>query len=230
MVNLNLTHTLACEDRDFPEWHGGCRHAMVWAVDADVSAVRAAVEEARELLADVLLPRYARQPHVTFAYAGLVPSPGARPGEAPCAPGRLASDIAALCRLAARPFTVRLAGWGSFPMVPYLAAEAPELHAAHRAVAAGGYVPHVTLGHYSVSRPLTDIAARVEGWAPPAVEVTVREWLLLAYETHDIAGPLTTLGRLSLDDGTWTLESDLPGLSPCLGAPLDGSAPVPPSR
>ena len=188
---------------------------MVWAVDADVDAVRAAVGEARRRLADVLLPRYNRQPHVTVAYAGLAPSPGARPGEEPYGPGRLASDVAALRRLAAGPFTVRVAGLGSFPMVPYLAAEAPELHAAHRAfaVGGGGYVPHVTVGHYSVSRPLTDIAARVDGWAPPAVEVEVREWLLLAYETHDIAGPLTTLGRLSLADGTWTVESELPGFT-----------------
>ena len=75
--------------------------------------------------ADVLLPRYERRPHVTVAYAGLLPTPGATPAEQFYGPDRLARDILTLRRLAVRPFRVQVGGWGSFPMVPYLSAGAP---------------------------------------------------------------------------------------------------------
>ena len=209
--------TVACEDRDFPEWHGGCRHALVWAVDADIEGVREAVRDARDRLATVLLPRYRRQPHITLAYAGVVARPGARPVDEPYSRRRLHDDLARLGALAQRPFEVVIGGWGTFPMVPYLQASAPELAAANAALLAGspyagGYVPHVTVGHYSVSRPLSEITRHIDGWAPPAAVVEVREWALLAYETHDIAGPLTTVGRLSLADGSWSVEARIPDL------------------
>lgn len=209
--------TVACEDRDFPEWHGGCRHALVWAVDADVEGVREAVRDARGRLATVLLPRYVRQPHITLAYAGIVASPGARPVDEPYSRSRLHDDLARLRALAQGPFEVAVGGWGTFPMVPYLHASAPELAAANAALLAGspyagGYVPHVTVGHYSVSRLLAEIACHMDGWVAPGVVVEVREWVLLAYETHDIAGPLTTVGRLSLVDGSWSVEAAVSGL------------------
>ena len=207
--------TVACQDRDFVEWHGGCRQALVWAALVDTDGVREAVAAARGRLADVLLPRYERRPHVTIAYAGLLPTPGATPAEQPYGPDRLARDILTLRRLAARPFRVQVGGWGSFPMVPYLSAGAPELHRAHAALGGGStvetYVPHVTVGHYAVSRPLAEVAARLDGWAAPRVEVEVSEWALMAYETHDIAGPLDIVGVLSLADGTWSGEAPLTG-------------------
>lgn len=209
-------HTVACQDRDFAEWHGGCTHALVWAALVDVDDVRSAVCEARGRLAEVLLPRYDRQPHVTVAYAGLLPAEGTDPIEEPIGPGRLASDIHALRALADGGFTLSLDGWGSFHMVPYLSVEAPALDTAHQALHPAGlpgpYVPHVTVGHYSVSGPMPRIASLLDGWEPEPVELTVREWSLLAYETRDIAGPLTVVGSLSLDDGRWRTHADLPGL------------------
>ena len=49
-----------------------------------------------------------------------------------------------------------------------------------------------------------EVAARLDGWAAPPLEVEVSEWALMAYETHDIAGPLDIVGVLSLADGTWS--------------------------
>lgn len=210
------TDTVACRDRDFVEWHGGCTHALVWAALVDVDGVRGVVRDARGRLGDILLPRYDRQPHVTVAYVGLVPADGATPVEAPVDGGRLAADLSALRSLGARPYRLTVAGWGSFPMVPYLRVDAPALHDAHRALhprgAPGPYVPHVTLGHYRQARPMPDVAARLDGWTAPAVDVEVREWALLRYETRDIAGPLTIVGTLSLPDGNWTLHAGVPGL------------------
>ncbi|MHA6525981.1 2'-5' RNA ligase family protein [Tessaracoccus sp. G1721] len=209
--------SVACEDRDFVEWHGGCRHALVWAVEADVDEVRAAVSSARGHWGDVLLPRHERQPHITLAYAGPVALPGTRPVDEPYSRAKLADDLARLRGLAQRPFEVAVGGWGTFPMVPYLRASAPALAAANSALMAGspyagGYVPHVTVGHYSVSRPLAEMAARAAAWGPWDVILEVGEWALMAYETHDIAGPLTTVGRLSLAAGRWSVEARIPGL------------------
>lgn len=211
--------TVACEDRDFVEWHGGCRHALVWAVEADTDGVRTAVESARAHWGDVLLPRHERQPHVTLAYAGPVPTPGARPVDDPYTPERLAADLARLRAVALRPFTIALGRWGTFPMVPFLHVDAPELTALNAALMAGsdyagGYVPHVTIGHYGVSAPIALVTERASGWAEPSVEpIEVMALSLLAYETHDIAGPLTVVGRLSLTDSRWTAGRAMPGIT-----------------
>lgn len=209
--------TIACEDRDFVEWHGGCEHALVWAVEADAAPVRAAVASARERWSDVLLPRHLRQPHITVAYAGPVPAPGATPVDAPYTRERFVSDLERLRAVGVGSFTVRVGGWDTFPMVPYLPAAAPELARLNAALTQGsphdgGYVPHVTIGHYAVSRPMDELRARAAGWRAPRIDpLEVAEISLLAYATRDIAGPLTTVGRLRLADGAWLRTSLLPG-------------------
>lgn len=211
-------HTVACRDRDFAEWHGGCTHALVWAILVDTDGVREAVGDARGRLSGLLLPRYDRQPHVTLAYAGLMPAAGSTPIEEPVDATRLIQAVDALRASGTRPFGLRVSGWGSFEMVPYLAVDAPELHTAHRALHPNAdstsYVPHVTVGHYAESRPMDDVAARLDPWARGPIDVEVREITLLAYETRDIAGPLTVVGILSLDDGAWTAHAELQGLPP----------------
>lgn len=216
-VGAGPGRTIACEDRDFVEWHGGCEHALVWAVEADAAPVRAAVASARERWSDVLLPRHQRQPHITVAYAGPVPTPGATPVDAPYTPDRLVSDLERLRAVGIGPFTVRVGGWDTFPMVPYLPAAAPELVRLNAALTQGsphdgGYVPHVTIGHYAVSRPTDELRARAAGWRAPRIDpLEVAEISLLAYATRDIAGPLTTVGRLRLADGAWLRTARLPG-------------------
>ena len=64
--------TIASEDRDFAEWHGGRTHAAVWAFELDLPEVREMIAAAHRRLGHLLLPRYARQPHVTVAFAGLM--------------------------------------------------------------------------------------------------------------------------------------------------------------
>ena len=72
----DFTHTIACEDRDFPEWHGGRRHAYVWALEIPAPDLQECLHAARNRLAGLVLPRYERQPHITVAFAGLDAEPG----------------------------------------------------------------------------------------------------------------------------------------------------------
>lgn len=193
--------TIACEDRDFTEWRGGAEHVLIWAVLVDVDGVRAAVDQARARWADVLLPRYERQPHVTLGYGGPVAAEGMAPADPVYTQERLDADRRALERLDLAPFDVRIGGWGTFEMSPYLRAEATELEVMAEALGEGrrrAYVPHVTVGHYSVAVPLASVAERAEGWEFDELVVPVRRVSLLRYEAADIAGPLEEITAVEL--------------------------------
>lgn len=191
--------TIACEDRDFPEWHRGHAHAAVWAFELGFPEVYAMVDAAQERLGLLLLPRYERQPHVTVAFAGLM-------GLGEFDDERLDADLALLRQELAGPVTVRAAGWDSFPMVPYLRVDTDWPHAARTALntarpfAAGSYQPHVTVGMYGTVVPVREAVALLDG-LPFGGSWTVNELSLLRYETADIAGPLEVVGRLDLTTG-----------------------------
>ncbi|MFT3887966.1 MAG: 2'-5' RNA ligase family protein [Arachnia sp.] len=202
---MNDQRTLPIEDRDFPEWHGGCPHALVWLVDVDVPAVRAAIADARARLGDLLYPRYARQPHVTLVFAGLAPAEGAAPGDTIYDEEAFRADLGRLMALSPAPFPLRIDGWGTFTTSPHLTVEGHDaLLPLHRALTVGrpcgapSYVPHVTVGLYGVSVPLAEVAARMAGWAGPSLDLEVAELTLARYDAADIAGPLTPVGRLLL--------------------------------
>lgn len=196
---------LANQDRDFTEWHGGCRRALVWAIDADLPEVHAVLADARNRLDGLLIGRYQRQPHITLAYAGLEPEPGATPKGRVYLNHHLATDIDAASALNLEPFDVVITHWDTFPLAPYLGVKSPQ-SAVLRAAFGGttqGYVPHVTIGLYAVTAELADVKKRMSGFDPPPITVRVDRLHLLAYEAADIAGRLTTVGTLSLGDGAW---------------------------
>ncbi|MDO5676949.1 MAG: 2'-5' RNA ligase family protein [Propionibacteriaceae bacterium] len=196
--------TIACDDRDFTEWHGGARHILIWAALVDTDEVRAAVESAREHWAGVLLPRYERQPHITVRYGGPVPREGAVPMDPLYTDERVAADRATIEALRLSPFDVRIGGWSTFEMVPYLHAEAPELGLTAGALGEDllrPYVPHVTIGHYAVEAPLAEMSALGAGWSWPEAVVRIERLSLLRYDAADIAGPLTVVDEVPLTPG-----------------------------
>lgn len=193
--------TVACEDRDFVEWHGGHRHAAVWAFELDLPEVRSLLGAASDRLGSLLLPRYDRQPHVTVSFAGLV-SP------TDFTDARLDADLAILRTLSRGPVKLTATGWDSFPMVPYLRVDADWAHVAREALSVGRpdaartYQPHVTVGLYGVSLPIVDAIRRMAG-LPFVGAWELDELSLLRYETADVAGPLEVLGRLDLTTGSY---------------------------
>lgn len=188
--------TLACEDRDFPEWHRGIPRAYLWGALAPVD-----IAPARAALAGLLLPRYERQPHVTVAYCGLE----GRDFD----DERLRLDLERLAPLARGPVAVRPRGWASFTPSPMLELDGGWLAQAHLALSEGlpdripsPYRPHVTVGFYSVEVPLDVPLGRLSDVPVPASWV-VPTLQLLSYDTHDIAGPLTVVGELDLTTGCY---------------------------
>lgn len=193
--------TQACEDRDFVEWHRGCPWCAVWLVWLDHVPVQARVDQARAALQPWLLPRYARQPHISVAYRGLLSGDAKHPATE-FAVEHLRADIALLQDLALQPWTLDVQGSESFSTVPYLAVhDGGQLAALHQALAgehAAGwhYVPHITAGHYACAAPMADMVQALHmalGGQPPLAAAVQHIWLA-RYRSDDIAGPLTLEG------------------------------------
>lgn len=199
-----------CEDRDFAEWHQGCPWCAVWVVMLLGHGLESVLQQARSRLGDALLPRHARQPHITLAYRGLC---GVGDEHAAREYDRLAlrADVAMLQSLRLRPFAVQIAGAGSFTTVPYLGVgEGQEclqqLHAALvPAEPAPGwrYVPHVTLGHYARRLPLREVVDKLLALTRDLPVIEVRQLALVRYAAADIAGPLQLEGVFELDTGRY---------------------------
>lgn len=191
--------TQACEDRDFADWHRGCPWCAVWVVRVDQAPLQAHWQQARALLGDALLPRYARQPHITLAYRGLMAGAAAH-AAAEFGAQQCLTDVQQLQQLRPQPWTLSVHGAGSFSTVPYL--DVPQgrapLLAVHQALSpqppypGWHYAPHVTLGHYAHTQPLAPLLHRLQQGvqAQPPLQCTVSALWLARYRTDDIAGPL----------------------------------------
>ena len=211
-----IAHTEVCEDRDFAEWHQGRPWCGVWVVRAEAPRVQALVQVARSALRPWLLPRYARQPHITLAYRGLMPRDAADT-QAEFGLPQLLADVQALQAAQLPPFAWQLQGVGSFSTVPYLAlSHSPALHIAHEALMARTpypgwhYVPHITLGHYGRRLPLAEALQALQSSVPdgPLHAAQADALWLARYRSSDIAGPLNFEGRFDLATQQYVAEPE----------------------
>ena len=211
-----IAHTEVCEDRDFAEWHQGRPWCGVWVVRAEAPRVQALVQVARSALRPWLLPRYARQPHITLAYRGLMPRDAADT-QAEFGLPQLLADVQALQAAQLPPFAWQLQGVGSFSTVPYLAlSHSPALHIAHEALMARTpypgwhYVPHITLGHYGRRLPLAEALQALQSSVPdgPLHAAQADALWLARYRSSDIAGPLYFEGRFDLATQQYEAEPE----------------------
>jgi len=199
-----------CEDRDFAEWHKGCPLCAVWVVMLQGPDLESLLQQARSRLGDALLPRHARQPHITLAYRGLCRG-GDRHEAREYDRLALRADVAMLQSLRLRPFAVQVAGAGSFTTVPYLGVGRGQecLQRLHKALVpmepAPGwrYVPHVTLGHYARRLPLREAVDKLLALIQDLPVFEVRVLALARYAAADIAGPLTLEGIFELGTGRY---------------------------
>lgn len=214
MQTAPILYTQACEDRDFAEWHRGCPWCAVWVVRVDTVQVNALVQQARDAMQPWLLPRYARQPHITVAYRGLMAGQAPHP-HAELTAQHVRQDIQALQAAALASAQLQLGGVGSFTTVPYIAVQSHALlHAAHAALHAQApypgwqYVPHVTLGHFAQLLPMVQVLQTLEQLPVARLQwqETVDALWLARYQSRDIAGPLTWEGRFDLHTQTYHPE------------------------
>lgn len=210
--------TLANADRDFQDWHRGRAYFALWAVELDTAALGPRLDRVRAGLRPLLLPGYARQPHVTVQVCGFPVARPLAPGE--FGPAALGAQVAALRRQPWRaPFRLEIGAPFSFSAAPCLAV-ADEAQALGRLRSLlqqapatpialdepWPYVPHVTAGLYAVPWPWDDVRARLDAlrappgdWSPLAQTVRSLAWMV--YETRHVAGPLRTLLRIELASG-----------------------------
>ncbi|MHB1374145.1 MAG: 2'-5' RNA ligase family protein [Thauera sp.] len=201
--------TLRNERRDFPEWHRGRPHYVLWALDVDTPAVRARMQAAQRALDGLLLDDYRRQPHVTLALCGF-PARGSLPAEDEFEPHRIAAQVAALQADGPGAFDIAIGGLESFSSAPFLSVHEADdaLDALRRCLHAEGphphgpYVPHVTVGLYADAWPSASVAERF-GQIPAAPRLHHRVSRLspLGYAAAEIGGALFTLAEYELESG-----------------------------
>lgn len=199
-----------CEDRDFAQWHQGCPWCAVWVVMLEGAELVQTLQQARARLGEALLPRYARQPHITLAYRGLCQG-GASHAAQEYDEQALHADVALLQKLKQPAFALQVAQPHSFTTVPYLGVKGDVLalqrmHAALVPVEPAPhwrYVPHVTIGHYAQQRPLQELVEQLGALGQDLPQMKVTQLALVRYASADIAGPLTLEGIFELDAGRY---------------------------
>ena len=207
------TWTLPNVQKDFTDWRAGRHRYAVWAIDLDHDWLCEASEKMRRHFADLLLPDYARQPHITLRVCGF-----------PCRDRRLdddythahfAAQVSALESARIEPFPISIGALDTFTTAPYFSVLDIDGGIAHarRALAmpAGDgpgekglpYVPHVTFGLYGGRFPLADVIHRLRsGPENKSVRLNIRRLTLMTYEASVIAGPLTSVCEFDLESQT----------------------------
>ena len=113
----DATWTLPNVQKDFTDWRAGRHRYAVWAIDLDHDWLREASENMRQHCADLLLPDYARQPHVTLRICGF-PGPNRRLGD-DYTQADLAAQVSALESAQIEPFPISIGALDTFTTAPY---------------------------------------------------------------------------------------------------------------
>ena len=207
------TWTLPNVQKDFTDWRAGRHRYAVWAIDLDHDWLCEANEKMRRHFADLLLPDYARQPHITLRICGF-PSPDRRLDD-DYTHADFNDQISALKSARIEPFPISIGALDTFTTAPYFSVLDIEggIARARQALAmpAGDgpgetgfpYIPHVTFGLYGGRFLMSDVVDRLHS-APEAtsIRLTVNRLTLMTYEASVIAGPLTSVFEFDLDRQT----------------------------
>ena len=167
------------------------------------------MQSAQEALADLLLPGYGRQPHVTLSLCGF---PSAQPQhDDDFGPTLVRAQLRALQQAGPAAFEIAIGGLDSFTSVPYFTVRdtAGQLQSLRNclqqtpAIAAhGDYTPHVTIGLYADVFPMHHVLQRLRAVALPAdLHLPVTGVSLLSYEATHIGGPLQCVASYAFANG-----------------------------
>ena len=205
--------TLPNVQKDFADWRAGRHRYAVWAIDLDHDWLREASEKMRQHCADLLLPDYARQPHVTLRICGF-PGPDRKLGDN-YTQADLAAQVSALESARIEPFRISIGTLDTFTTAPYFSVLDIECGIAHARQALAKpsgdgpgekdfpFVPHVTFGLYGGRFPMPDVVRRLHS-APvvTSAQLTVKRLALMTYEASVIAGPLAAICGFDLESKT----------------------------
>lgn len=184
-----FSHSLACELRDYPEWHKGRSRYGVWVLQVDNRALLTRIEQARQLLGDWLHPPGARQAHITLFVCGFSAAQAEHDDD--FTDKQLAAQLSALQALNPPRFSLQIGPARSFSSAAYLEVLDTQQQLAPLRQALAGpcqeirqnvYVPHLTLGLYRQRISRTQIEQRLAQLPSAALELPVRH---LHYATYD---------------------------------------------
>jgi 2'-5' RNA ligase len=193
----NWQHTLACELRDYPEWHKGRKRYAVWVIRIDTPEVLARMQQAREILGDWLHPHGQRQAHITLFVCGFVADKQLHDDD--FTHRQSDAQRAALSQLQHAAFDLEIDGADSFSSAAYLRitdrgrhlqAIRDALDTLSDEVRQTYYTPHLTLGLYRKSLPRQHVIERLQQIPATPLRVVVQDIHFATYEAQEQHGPL----------------------------------------
>ena len=198
---INAATTIAWDDIDFIDWHGGVKCYGFWALIIDDSEWLEAVNEAASYLSPYVLKGYRRQPHVSLIAGGLM-------SEQHYSAANINKHKQALIKANISPFSIRLTGLDSFTSAPYLTVEDDKgsLECLRAALLAStsednldNYQAHITLGLYHSEFSTIALSETINAHkAPKVMPLTVSAVKFCSYQTNDIQGRITVLDSIKL--------------------------------
>lgn len=202
--------TLACELRDYPEWHRGRPRYGVWTVPVECPRLLARFERARAQLGEWLHRDYRRQAHITLFVCGFPAEQALLDDDFPLE--RLAAQQQALRELGAAPFELQIGGLDSFASAPFLTVSDPDQRLDALRAALGKYSAeirqapyhaHLTVGLYARAVPCAQMRQRLAAFTDRApLALPVRELHFSTYAAAELGGPLRCEQRLWLRPAT----------------------------
>jgi 2'-5' RNA ligase len=199
---INAATTIAWDDIDFIDWHGGVKHYGFWALIIDDRKWLEAVNEAASYLSPYVLTGYRRQPHVSLIAGGLM-------SEQNYSAANINKHKQALIKANISPFSIRLTGLDSFTSAPYLTVVddsgsleclRAQLLASASEDSLDSYQAHITLGLYNDEFSTIALGETITGFDAPVVNpIIVSEVKFCSYQTNDIQGRITVLDSIELN-------------------------------
>jgi 2'-5' RNA ligase len=198
---INTAATIAWDDIDFSDWHGGVKHYGFWALVIDDSEWLETVNEAASYLSPYVLAGYHRQPHVSLIAGGLM-------SEQNYSAANINKHKQALIKANISPFSISLAGLDSFTSAPYLTVvdDSGSLECLRAQLLASesddnldSYQAHITLGLYNSEFSTIALGEIISDFDAPIVKpLNVSEVKFCSYQTNDIQGRITVLDSIKL--------------------------------
>nr|WP_254797720.1 2'-5' RNA ligase family protein [Pseudomonas aromaticivorans] len=204
--------SIACAQRDYPEWHRGRARYGVWTLPVECPQVLARVDRAQQHLGDWLHAGYRRQAHITLFVCGFPAGQAQFDDDFPSE--RLEAQLTALQRLDTGAFELQIGGLDSFASAPFLSVSDPAGRlqtlratlAGHSAeIRQSPYHAHLTVGLYACSLPGQTLQARLAAFAEDELlPLPVGELHYSTYAATELFGPLHTERCLDLRRWSWS--------------------------
>lgn len=199
-------HSLACELRDYPEWHRGRSRYAVWVLPVQCPILLAHIDRVHQQLSDVLHPPGRRQAHITLFVCGFI-SGNARHDD-DFSKQHLQQQLKAMGRQSRQPLDLLIDQPDSFASAVFLPVYDPSGQLQHwrtqlseqsTEVRQSPYHAHITLGLYRRSVDAALLRARLAELAEEAPrQLRVKSLQLCHYRARQLFSPLRVRHSLQL--------------------------------